>query len=439
MVAMCLEQYGQSEKIEHILAYVNYIFIAIFTMESCMKLLALNWRYFKVPWNVFDFIIVIFSILGIAFENFIRSFLSVSPTVLRVVRVARVGRVLRLVKGAKGIRTLLFALAISLPALVNIGLLLFLVIFIYAIFGMNFFMHVGYSEGLTKEFNFENIYRSFITLFPLVTSAGWSTLLEAITREGPPLCNPHIVTSSQLTNGDCGSKAIAIPFLVTFVVITFLVVINMYIAVILENFNTAREEVQQGLTDDDYDMYYEVWQSFDPKCTEFIAFNRLEEFVDTLESPLRIAKPNKYKLILMNLSVCENDQVHCMDILDGLTKNYLGADEEADAEPAAVEIDDINKKERPKSYNPVSSTMQKQREDYCAKIITKSLRRYIEVSKEKNNFIKRNSLGIAPLEDVEDVFGVKILDNNVEVLSSQHENAKETDALNISTNKTKKE
>ncbi len=32
----------------------------------------------------------------------------------------------------------------------------------------------------------------------------------------------------------------------------------MYIAVILENFSQAREEVQQGLTDDDYDMYYEV-------------------------------------------------------------------------------------------------------------------------------------------------------------------------------------
>ncbi|CAF4904551.1 unnamed protein product, partial [Rotaria socialis] len=49
----------------------------------------------------------------------------VNPTLLRVVRVARVGRILRLVKGAKGIRTLLFALAVSMPALFNIGLLLF--------------------------------------------------------------------------------------------------------------------------------------------------------------------------------------------------------------------------------------------------------------------------------------------------------------------------
>jgi len=43
--------------------------------------------------------------------------LAVSPTLLRVVRVFRVGRILRLVKSAKGIRTLLFSLAVSLPAL----------------------------------------------------------------------------------------------------------------------------------------------------------------------------------------------------------------------------------------------------------------------------------------------------------------------------------
>jgi hypothetical protein len=65
-----------------------------------------------------------------------------SPTLLRVVRVFRVGRVLRLVKSAKGIRTLLFSLAVSMPALFNIGLLLFLVMFIFSIFGMSFFMHV---------------------------------------------------------------------------------------------------------------------------------------------------------------------------------------------------------------------------------------------------------------------------------------------------------
>lgn len=126
MIAMCVESYDQSEKTEKILAIVNNIFIVIFTAECLMKLMALNWRYFKIPWNVFDFIIVLLSLFAMIFDNFMKNVLSMPPTILRVVRVIRVGRVLRLVKGARGIRTLLFALAISMPALVNIGLLLFL-------------------------------------------------------------------------------------------------------------------------------------------------------------------------------------------------------------------------------------------------------------------------------------------------------------------------
>jgi len=110
---------------------------------------------------------------GIFFESYMNTHLSFSPTVIRVVRVVKVGRVLRLVEGARGIRTLLFALVISLPALLNIGLLLFLVIFIYSIFGMNLFMYVKYDGSINELFNFENIFRSMITLFPLCTSAGW--------------------------------------------------------------------------------------------------------------------------------------------------------------------------------------------------------------------------------------------------------------------------
>lgn len=94
----------------------------------------------------------------------------VSPTLLRVVRVAKVGRVLRLVKGAKGIRTLLFALAMSLPALFNICLLLFLVMFIFAIFGMSFFMHVKDKSGLDDVYNFKTFGQSMILLFQVCMS-----------------------------------------------------------------------------------------------------------------------------------------------------------------------------------------------------------------------------------------------------------------------------
>lgn len=54
---------------------------------------------------------------------------------------------------------------------------------------MNFFMYVKYDAGVNELFNFENIYRSMITLFPMCTSAGWSNVLEALTNDQPPYCD----------------------------------------------------------------------------------------------------------------------------------------------------------------------------------------------------------------------------------------------------------
>ena len=112
----------------------------------------------------------------------------VSPTLLRVVRVAKIGRALRLVKGARGIRTLLFALAMSMPALFNICLLLFLVMFIFAIFGMSFFMTVKLRGTLDEVYNFQTFGQSMILLFQMSTSAGWDGVLNGIMDEDD--CEP---------------------------------------------------------------------------------------------------------------------------------------------------------------------------------------------------------------------------------------------------------
>ena len=47
-----------------VLKYVNIVFIVVFTLEAVLKLIALRHYYFTLPWNVFDFVVVLFSILG---------------------------------------------------------------------------------------------------------------------------------------------------------------------------------------------------------------------------------------------------------------------------------------------------------------------------------------------------------------------------------------
>lgn len=168
--------------------------------EAIVKIVGLRYHYFTVPWNVFDFLLVLASILGILMEDIMID-LPISPTLLRVVRVFRIGRILRLIKvstslhqahifytkyfkiykcviwqvilsifveifqAAKGIRKLLFALVVSLPALFNIGALLALITFIYAIIGMSVFGHVKEQGALNDIVNFQTFGRSMQLLF----------------------------------------------------------------------------------------------------------------------------------------------------------------------------------------------------------------------------------------------------------------------------------
>ncbi|CAG5122330.1 unnamed protein product, partial [Candidula unifasciata] len=63
MLTMMFEHNGMPAQLKEILHIFNLIFITIFTAECVLKLIGLRWYYFKVPWNVFDFIVVVLSIL----------------------------------------------------------------------------------------------------------------------------------------------------------------------------------------------------------------------------------------------------------------------------------------------------------------------------------------------------------------------------------------
>ncbi|XP_033371983.1 sodium channel protein type 2 subunit alpha-like [Parus major] len=295
MVTMMIETDDQTELMQNILYWINLVFVVLFTGECVFKIFSLRYYYFTIGWNIFDFVVVILSIIGMFLAEMIEKYF-VSPTLFRVVRLARIGRILRLIKGAKGIRTLLFALMMSLPALFNIGLLLFLVMFIYAIFGMSNFAYV---------------------------------------------------------------------------------MVNMYIAVILENFSVATEESAEPLSEDDFEMFYEVWEKFDPDATQFIEYSKLSDFAAALEPPLNIPKPNKVQLIAMDLPVVSGDRIHCLDILFAFTKRVLGESGEMDA--LRIQMEDRFMASNPSkaSYEPITTTLKRKQEEISASIIQRAYRRHL--------------------------------------------------------------
>ncbi|XP_039188148.1 sodium channel protein type 1 subunit alpha isoform X7 [Crotalus tigris] len=413
MITMMVETDDQSKQTEDILYRINFIFIVLFTGECVLKLISLRYYYFTIGWNIFDFVVVILSIVGMFLAEIIEKYF-VSPTLFRVIRLARIGRILRLIKGAKGIRTLLFALMMSLPALFNIGLLLFLVMFIYAIFGMSNFAYVKREVGIDDMFNFETFGNSMICLFMITTSAGWDGLLAPILNSGPPDCDPKKDHPGSSVKGDCGNPSVGIFFFVSYIIISFLVVVNMYIAVILENFGVATEESAEPLSEDDFEMFYEVWEKFDPDATQFMEFEKLSEFAAALEPPLHLPKPNKVQLIAMDLPMVNGDRIHCLDILFAFTKRVLGESGEMDA--LRIQMEDRFMQSNPSkaSYEPITTTLKRKQEELSAVIIQRAYRRYrlTQTIKQASFLYNKNKIEGGASQRIKDEFLVDKINEN---------------------------
>ncbi|XP_051927830.1 sodium channel protein type 4 subunit alpha A [Hippocampus zosterae] len=376
MVTMMVETDNQSAEKEDFLFKVNLAFIAVFTGECVLKLFALRQYFFTNGWNIFDFIVVILSIAGTMLSDIIEKYF-VSPTLFRVIRLARIGRILRLIKGAKGIRTLLFALMMSLPALFNIGLLLFLIMFIFSIFGMSNFAYVKKEAGVDDIFNFETFGGSIICLFQITTSAGWDGLLLPMLNREPPDCDPDFENPGTDVRGNCGSPGMGMIFFSSYIIISFLVVVNMYIAIILENFNVAQEESSDALCEEDFEMFDKTWEKFDTAGTMFIEYVRLSDFCDALQEPLRVAKPNRLRLIQMDLPLVIGDRIHCLDVLMAVTQMVLGDTLEMAAMRESIKTKFLQSNPTSDSFAPITTTVRHKEEALAATVIQRAYRSHL--------------------------------------------------------------
>jgi hypothetical protein len=122
----------------------------------------------------------------------------------------------------------------------------------------------------------------------------------------------------------------------------------LHLSIILQ----ATEDVQEGITDEDYDLFYEIWQEFDPDGTQYMSYKNLLEFVDVLEPPLQICKPNKFKIIHMDIPIVrwtdpgsgeiKENMVFCTDILDALTQDFFARKGNPIDEPPHVDEIKVN-------------------------------------------------------------------------------------------------
>ncbi|XP_037539055.1 sodium channel protein type 4 subunit alpha B [Nematolebias whitei] len=362
VVVMMVETDDQSMKIEMVMVWIFFVIIILFYIEFILKIVALRQHYFSFGLNIMDFVILILVTLGIIIDDLLSKYF-ISPGFLPVLRLARICRILPLCHWARGIQKLLVSFLMSLPALLNIGLLFFLVTYTYAYVGMHIFGYMKKEAMIDDMFNFETFGNSMISMILVSTSSGWDGLLSPIMNT-PPDCD---------LDTDCGSPMAGIAFFTSYILLYLMLVVHLFIAVVLESFSSR--EPEELLSDEHLQMFYNAWRKFDLDASRVIQYSQLSDFCDELQDPLKIPKPNTIRLVHMDLPLLPGDQICCVDVLKALTTQVFGESGQMDTLKARLE-EKFSIHKTQVSQEPISSTLKRKQEEVAAGVIQRAFRRH---------------------------------------------------------------
>ena len=222
---------------------MNYVFMTIFTIEACIKLVALKSSYFSDSWNIFDFTIVAMTLIILSLKMAgIKVPLGNGPMILRALRI---GRILRLIKKARQLLIIFHTLIDSSASLGSLGLLLIIVFFMFAIIGRSIFGHAKIgdpNEELNEHANFRDFGTSFLLLLRCSTGESWHMIMFETAKSYAPnyQCRENEDYDSIMANGGepfaCGSKFMSYAFFILFNLLVMQIFINLFVAIIIDAF-----------------------------------------------------------------------------------------------------------------------------------------------------------------------------------------------------------
>ncbi|MBQ62716.1 MAG: ion transporter [Gammaproteobacteria bacterium] len=159
-----VKTYQVPEWVSNGITLLDWAITAIFVIEITIRFLAEHPRkdFFKDPWNIFDTLIVMVSLIPI--EN---------SDMALVARLVRVFRVLRMISIVPELRMLLNSLLVALPRLGYVMALMFIIFYIYAAIGSLLF------EKINSEL-WGDIAISMLTLFRVMTFEDWTDVMYEV-------------------------------------------------------------------------------------------------------------------------------------------------------------------------------------------------------------------------------------------------------------------
>ncbi|KFU91148.1 Voltage-dependent L-type calcium channel subunit alpha-1S, partial [Chaetura pelagica] len=367
------QHYNQSAEMNHISDILNVAFTIIFTLEMILKLMAFKAKgYFGDPWNVFDFLIVIGSIIDVILSEIDEMPpclpKGISPCCpprlllcpqdsddnsrvsITFFRLFRVMRLVKLLSRGEGVRTLLWTFIKSFQALPYVALLIVMLFFIYAVIGMQMFGKIAMVDGtqINRNNNFQTFPQAVLLLFRCATGEAWQEIL--LDCSYGKLCDPE----SDYAEGEeytCGT-GFAYFYFISFYMLCAFLIINLFVAVIMDNFDYLTRD-WSILGPHHLDEFKRIWAEYDPEAKGRIKHLDVVTLLRRIQPPLGFGKfcPHRVawcfaaqRLVCMNMPLNSDGTVTFNATLFALVRTALKIKTEGNFEQANEELRAIIKK-----------------------------------------------------------------------------------------------
>lgn len=217
-IILGVKTHTQDTMLHNVFAYTDIAVTIYFVVELLIKLYSEpnKKEFFKDGWNLFDTFIVLASLVPLnAFESIL------------IARLFRIFRVLRLITINDKIKKLIVALEGAIPHICNILVLMFIVFYIYAIIGHQFFSEL--QSGLWENFSI-----SMLTLFRVLTFEDWTDVMYEAMEVHP----------------------MSWIYFVSFIIINAFVIFNLFVAVIINEISKIKDnDISMALNDENHELH----------------------------------------------------------------------------------------------------------------------------------------------------------------------------------------
>ncbi|XP_056878956.1 voltage-dependent L-type calcium channel subunit alpha-1C isoform X24 [Takifugu flavidus] len=346
-ICLAMQHHGQTKSFNNAMNILNMLFTGLFTVEMILKLIAFKPRhYFVDAWNTFDALIVVGSIVDIAITevNNSEENARISITFFRLFRVMRL---VKLLSRGEGIRTLLWTFIKSFQALPYVALLIVMLFFIYAVIGMQMFGKIALRDNtaINRNNNFQTFPQAVLLLFRCATGEAWQEIMLACMLSRP--CEKGSTNETNQSTEDCGSQ-FAIIYFVSFYMLCAFLIINLFVAVIMDNFDYLTRD-WSILGPHHLDEFKRIWAEYDPEAKGRIKHLDVVTLLRRIQPPLGFGKlcPHRVackRLVSMNMPLNSDGTVMFNATLFALVRTALRIKTEGNLEQANEELRAIVKK-----------------------------------------------------------------------------------------------